>query len=160
MQHYVYHKRKVTHHGKCVSVDLYHMGRKEEKRLNREALYTFNHLNGVDKHFVQRVKQGVVAITPELAQDCLDGKFKVIQKTMITTPVYDKKGDMTDKLFKDERVLIQMDRDVERAYDKEHTSFVILNNVYYVVSLTRKTMVTGYVSERNKFKKSIRGVLK
>lgn len=158
VQKYVVHQRKKTHHGEVISTNLKHMNCAQRKELYEKTKHTLRNLETIDKHFAERVDQGVVVLDKELARDAIMGKFKVVEKVEISTPIY-KDGELTGENFVDTRVLIQMNDEREMEYERKHAAYRIRNNVYYVISLTRKSLVTGYASEINKLKKSEKGVL-
>lgn len=149
---YVSHKRKVTTHTSVKKKGQRDLSYDEKQKLKEETLDTLHNLNMIDKHFVKRTLQGVVYLDKNIAQDALYGKFTPVE--VVTVESHGK-----HTTFKDTRVLIQMDREVELAYTGKHTEYRILNHVYFVVSLTRKSLVTGYVAEVNKLKKSRKGLI-
>lgn len=151
---YVPHKQKRTKHTTVNKKGQQDLSYDEKVALKGATLDTLHHLKLVDKHFCFRVQQGVAYLDKNLAQDALYGKFTPVELVQVES--YNDDGELT---FKDSRVLIQMDREVEMAYRGRHADYRILNHVYYVVSLTRKSMVTGYVSESNKLKRSRKGLI-
>lgn len=149
---YVSHKRKETAHTSVKKKGQRDLSYDEKQELKKVTLDTLHNLNTIDKHFVKRTLQGVVYLDKDIAQDALHGRFTPVEVVTV-----ESQGNHST--FKDTRVLIQMHREVELAYTGKHTEYRILNHVYFVVSLTRKSLVTGYVAEVNKLKKSRKGLI-